>query len=245
MGRTDKSSARNVFICQQCGRESLKWLGHCPDCGEWNTFTETTVSTTPSRPGRTASSPPAELVHVSLESAPRHTLNGMAELGRVLGGGLVAGSMVLLSGEPGIGKSTLLLQAAAAVCSNSGKVVYASGEETQQQIKLRAKRLGITGEGLFLLPETCLENILDQIAPIAPELVILDSIQTIYTQGVDTSPGSISQVRESTIRLMQWAKSQNIPVLIAGHVTKDGTIAGPRVLEHIVDVVLYLEGESF
>ncbi len=169
----------------------------------------------------------------------------LAEFNRVLGGGLVSGSMVLISGDPGIGKSTLLLQASASMAHDRGKVVYVSGEETVHQIKLRAERLGLKGEGLYLLAETALEIILNQVEQLSPGLVVIDSIQTVYCPELDASPGSISQVRECTLRLMQWAKLGGIPVFITGHVTKDGAIAGPRVLEHIVHVVLHLEGEPF
>jgi DNA repair protein RadA/Sms len=169
----------------------------------------------------------------------------LPEFNRVLGGGLVAGSLVLISGDPGIGKSTLLLQASAAMSRNTRSVVYVSGEETAHQIKLRAERLGLGGEGLFIMSETDLDAILGQADEMAPGLVVIDSIQTVYCSDVEATPGSISQVRECTVRLMQWAKLKGVPVFVTGHVTKEGTIAGPRVLEHIVDVVLYLEGEPF
>jgi len=169
----------------------------------------------------------------------------LAEFNRVLGGGLVSGSMVLISGDPGIGKSTLLLQASASIAHDKGKVVYVSGEETLPQIKLRSERLGIKGEKLYLLAETDLEIILNQVEQLSPSLVVIDSIQTVYVPELDAAPGSITQVRECTLRLMQWAKLSAVPIFIAGHVTKDGAIAGPRVLEHIVDVVLYFEGEPF
>ena len=188
-------------------------------------------------------SPPQELSQVSTEATDRLPLP-LAEFSRVLGGGLVAGSLVLISGDPGIGKSTLLLQASAAMTQH-GRAVYISGEETVHQIKLRAKRLGLRGEGLFLLAETDLEVILGQVEQLSPRLVVIDSIQTVYLPEVEATSGSVSQVRECTLRLMQWAKSSGVPVIITGHVTKEGAIAGPRVLEHIVDAVLYLEGEPF
>ena len=245
MSKSGKSSARTVFVCQQCGKESLKWLGRCPDCQQWNSFVETVVATTVSS-SRSPSQvvPPQELSQVVIEAADRFQLR-LAEFNRVLGGGLVSGSLALISGDPGIGKSTLLLQVAAAIAQDRGKVVYVSGEETLHQIKLRAERLGITGEGLYLLAETDLEVILSQVEQLSPGLVVIDSIQTVYFPELEASPGSVSQVRECTMRLMQWAKLGGVPVFIAGHVTKDGAIAGPRVLEHIVDVVLYLEGEPF
>ena len=241
-----KSDKKTIFVCQQCGKESLKWLGRCPDCEQWNTFTETVVSVSvPSSPPRSPLSPPQELSSITIESADRFPLS-INEFNRVLGGGLVSGSLVLIAGDPGIGKSTLLLQASAPVTeSRGGGVVYVSGEETLHQIKLRAERLGVKGEGLYLLAETDLEVILSQIEQLSPSLVVIDSIQTVYLPELDATPGSITQVRECTLRLMHWAKLSAVPVFIAGHVTKEGAIAGPRVLEHIVDVVLYLEGEPF
>ncbi len=223
----------------------MKWLGRCPDCQQWNTFVETVV-TAPAAPSRTLTpmNPPQELSQVTLETARRLPLP-LAEFNRVLGGGLVPGSLVLISGEPGIGKSTLLLQASALIARDKGKVAYISGEETLHQTKLRSERLGIKGEGLYLLAETDLEVILNQIEALAPSLVVIDSIQTVYIPELGAAPGSVTQVRECTLRLMQWAKLSGVPIFIAGHVTKDGTIAGPRVLEHIVDVVLYFEGEPF
>jgi len=240
-----KSDKRTIFVCQQCGKESLKWLGRCPDCQQWNSFVETTV-TTPVASPRSLSpvSPPQELSQVTIEAADRFPLP-LVEFNRVLGGGLVSGSLVLISGDPGIGKSTLLLHASASIAQDKGKVVYISGEETLHQIKLRSERLGITGERLYLLAETDLEVILNQIEQLSPSLVVIDSIQTVYNPELDTAPGSVTQVRECTLKLMHWAKLSGVPVFLAGHVTKDGTIAGPRVLEHIVDVVLYLEGEPF
>ena len=241
-----KSDKKTIFVCQQCGKESLKWLGRCPDCQQWNTFAETVV-TAPVTSARSLSPvrSPQELSQVTIESADRFPLS-LNEFSRVLGGGLVSGSLVLIAGDPGIGKSTLLLQASASVAeSRGGRVVYISGEETLHQIKLRAERLGLKGEGLYLLAETDIEVILSQIEQLSPSLVVIDSIQTVYTAELDASPGSITQVRECTLRLMRWAKPAAVPVFIAGHVTKEGAIAGPRVLEHIVDVVLYLEGEPF
>jgi DNA repair protein RadA/Sms len=185
-----------------------------------------------------------ELSQVSIEKADRFPI-AMAEFNRVLGGGLVSGSMVLISSDPGIGKSTLLLQVSALIARDKGKVVYVSGEETQRQIKLRAERLGLSGERLYLLAETDLNVILSQLEQLQPSLAVIDSIQTVYLPELETSPGSVAQVRECTLRLMQWAKPNSVPVFITGHVTKEGAIAGPKVLEHIVDVVLYLEGESF
>ncbi len=241
----EKSRGRTIFVCQQCGREELKWLGRCPNCQEWNSFVETAV-TTPASSSRTTYpvSPPQELSQVTIDAAERFALP-LTEFNRVLGGGLVPGSLMLIGGEPGIGKSTLLLQVAGLVAEARGKVVYVSGEETVRQTKLRSERLGISGEGLYLLAETNLEAILSQIEQLQPGLVIIDSIQTVYLSEVNAAPGSITQVRQCTLELMRWAKSGAVPVFITGHVTKEGAIAGPRVLEHIVDMVLYLEGEPF
>jgi DNA repair protein RadA/Sms len=240
-----KSSSKVVFVCRECGKESSKWLGRCPECQQWNTFSEMTVSAAPvSSRLSTPISPPQELSCVETKDHDRVPLP-LAEFSRVLGGGLVAGSLVLVSGDPGIGKSTLLLQVSAAMAGNTNSVVYVSGEETAHQIKLRAGRLGLSGEGLFVMPETDLDTVLGQAEDMVPGLVVIDSIQTVYCPDVEATPGSISQVRECTVRLMQWAKLKGVPVLITGHVTKEGAIAGPRMLEHIVDVVLYLEGEPF
>ncbi len=236
---------KTVFVCQQCGRESLKWLGRCPGCQSWNSLVETTVSASKS-PAATASSESVacELSQVPAEQTPRVVLP-FGELNRVLGGGIVPGSLILISGDPGIGKSTLLLQMSAMIAGQGRKVVYASGEESLQQTKLRADRLSIKGEGLYVLPETDLEVILQRMGEVSPTLGVIDSIQTVYLNDLEGAPGSMSQVRGCTLRLMQWAKPASIPLLLVGHVTKEGAIAGPKVLEHIVDVVLYLEGESF
>ncbi len=237
---------RTVFYCSECGHESLTWLGRCPGCEAWNTIVEQTVSTNTSSGSGTRSrrtAPPQELARIDATPAGRSVL-GLGEFDRVVGGGLVAGSLVLVSGEPGIGKSTLLLQVAA-LAAKRGKVIYVSGEESEQQVKLRAKRLGIDGDGLYLLCETDLDAIMNYVDQAPPALLIVDSIQTVYLPDGDGSPGSVSQVREATQRLMQTAKSDGITVIISGHVTKEGAIAGPKVLEHIVDVVLNLEGEPF
>jgi DNA repair protein RadA/Sms len=242
VGKSDKSPLKTVFVCQQCGKESPKWLGRCPSCQEWNSFVETTVAA----PARTSAreNPPQELSQVATGLSDRFPLP-LTELNRVLGGGMVSGSLVLIGGDPGIGKSTLLLQVSSLVAQAKGKVAYVSGEETLSQIRLRAERLGVKGEGLYLLAENELDVILNQLEELSPSLAIIDSIQAVYFPGLDAAAGSISQVRECTLRLMKWAKQKAVPVFIAGHVTKDGAIAGPRVLEHIVDVVLYLEGEPF
>ncbi|MDP2920467.1 MAG: DNA repair protein RadA [Dehalococcoidia bacterium] len=236
--------SRTVFVCE-CGYRSVFELGRCPQCHQWHKFTRQVEiePTSPARP-RTSTSGPEELSQVSLQAAERFPV-AMSEFNRVLGGGIVPGSLVLIGGEPGIGKSTLLLQVAALVAQARGNVVYVSGEETAAQIKLRANRLGVRGESLYLLSETDIAAMLEHMESMEPGLLIIDSIQTTHTPEDDGAPGSITQVRESAQRLMRWAKSTGVPVFITGHVTKEGNIAGPRMLEHIVDVVLYLEGEQF
>jgi DNA repair protein RadA/Sms len=240
-----KSKFKNVFICQQCGKESLKWLGRCPDCQAWNSFVETRV--TLSRASSQLSSRvnrPQELSQVEKGNFPRFQL-GFAEVNRVLGGGLVPGSLVLVGGEPGIGKSTLLLQISAMMAENNKVVAYISGEESINQVKLRSERLGIGGKGIYFLSESDLAAVLDCLEELSPKLAVIDSIQTMYLEDAAGMPGSISQVRECTWSLERWAKQNNVPLLITGHVTKEGAIAGPGTLEHIVDVVLYFEGEPF
>jgi DNA repair protein RadA/Sms len=244
MNKPGRPGSRTIFVCQNCGKESLKWLGRCPNCQEWNSFEETVVSATAPASISALENPPQELSQVKLDTSDRFPLP-LAELNRVLGGGVVAGSLVLIGGDPGIGKSTILLQVSALAAGAGGKVAYVSGEESLSQIRLRAERLGVSGKGLYLLAETDLDVILSHLEQLAPSLVVIDSIQAVYLPELDTAAGSLAQVRECTLRLMHWAKPNAIPVFIAGHVTKDGAIAGPRVLEHMVDVVLYLEGEPF
>jgi len=234
--------SRVVFVCQHCGKESPKWLGRCSSCQEWNSFTEKVISVTTQSISET--SQPQALSTVTNANQDRLQLP-LPEFNRTLGGGLVPGSLVLIGGEPGIGKSTLLLQLSAMLAKNEGTVIYVSGEETLWQIKLRAQRLKIKGEQLYLLSETNIDAILDKIEDLNPCLVVVDSIQAVYLPEIETTSGSIPQVRECTMRMMQWAKKSQVPFIITGHVTKDGAIAGPRILEHIVDCVLYLEGESF
>ena len=241
---------KSVFFCQNCGHEESKWLGQCPACGEWNTFVEERVSSGVTK-GTTAST---RSVRESVRDAKVIPLNDVTadddvrirteirELDRVLGGGIVPGSLVLVGGDPGIGKSTLLLQVCQRLADRK-KVLYISGEESQAQIKLRANRMGAFASGLYLLCETNLETIRGVIEKEKPELVIIDSIQTMYSEEVSSAPGSVSQVRESTNIFMQLAKGLCVPVFIVGHVTKEGTVAGPRVLEHMVDTVLYFEGD--
>jgi DNA repair protein RadA/Sms len=243
MAKTEK--IKTVYVCQQCGKGSPKWLGRCPECQAWNTFSETPVSRNAAAPKVVTSGNPArKLSHIELKSSDRTPLP-LNELNRVLGGGLVAGSIALISGDPGIGKSTLLLQVADMVAGVRGNAVYVSAEETEHQIKLRAQRLGITGDNLYLLAETDLEIIINELDNLNPGFVVVDSIQTVGLQEVGSAPGNITQVRECTLRLMQWAKAKDVPVFIVGHVTKSGDIAGPRALEHIVDIVLYFEGAPF
>lgn len=235
---------KTVYFCQNCGYEAGKWMGQCPGCKEWNTFVEETVSKTErtnSRMIREEKSP-VTLSGISLEDESRIT-SGIKELDRVLGGGIVRGSLVLVGGDPGIGKSTLLLQVCKNLTDQKRKVLYISGEESLAQIKMRAKRIGEFGESLYLLCETNLEAIRKAIEKMKPEAVVIDSIQTMYQEEISSAPGSVSQVRESTSVLMQIAKGMNITIFIVGHVTKEGVVAGPRVLEHMVDTVLYFEGD--
>ena len=243
------SKTRTAYVCQTCGSSRPKWMGRCPDCGEWNTMVETLIEA-PSR--STAQPAAAPLARSTPLALPDIAVNGserlpvaMEELSRVLGGGIVPGSVVLVGGDPGIGKSTLLLQLAAMMSTGTAPVLYVSGEESAQQVKLRAERLGIRATGLYILAENSLEQILLHLEEMRPGLAIVDSIQSIHMEGLASSAGSVSQVRECANALMQTAKAQAVPVFIVGHVTKTGSIAGPRVLEHIVDTVLYLEGERF
>lgn len=239
---------RTVFACQECGHESPKWMGFCPSpsCDSNQPLVEIPpVLSNPSRPGwmDAQAEPVLELSQLDWASHPRIELPSL-ELNRVLGGGLVAGSVILLAGEPGVGKSTLLLQIAQSVAARGQKVLYVSGEESPQQVKLRSQRLGFAGEGIFLLSETDVEVVVDKLEEWRPTLAIVDSIQTLYCRDTASGPGSVAQVREAGLRLMRWAKLRHVPVLLAGHMTKDGALAGPRVLEHMVDVVAYLEAQD-
>ena len=236
---------KSVFVCNQCGFETPKWLGKCPACGEWNTLEEETrIQQSPAQTAKSGRSAPMRSYALS-EIAPDNELRyktGMGELDRVLGGGIVKGSLVLLSGDPGIGKSTILLQVCKVIAQKMN-VLYVSGEESYSQIKLRADRLGVSAPGLRLLCETDMQAIGEHIMEEKPDLVIIDSVQTMNHADLSSSPGSVTQVRECTSLLMRTAKSLSIPVILVGHVNKDGNIAGPKVLEHIVDAVLYFEGE--
>jgi len=235
---------KTKFVCQQCGFEALRWLGRCPECGSWNSLVEEVEREKTGRKSaiRSSGKGPSPLGEVQPLAVERIDL-GFPELNRVLGGGLVPGTLVLLAGDPGIGKSTLLLQAAALATQKMDKVLYITGEESAQQIKLRAERIGLKSQGLLIWAETDMDRIAEEIAESCPALVIIDSIQTMALEEVASAPGSVSQIRESTARLMNLAKGLNIPIIIVGHVTKDGSIAGPRILEHMVDTVLYFEGE--
>ena len=236
-----------TFVCTECGGESLRWAGQCPHCRAWNTLQEFQVRKAPAgrvaaRAGAAAPSKAVALSEIASEGAPRRPL-GWDELNRVLGGGIVPGSLVLVGGEPGVGKSTLLMHAAAQVAHQGGRVLYVSGEESAQQVRMRAQRLGALETGIFLLAENDLDVICEAITAEPPQLAIIDSIQTVTDAGFEGSAGSVTQVRESAARLMRLAKEIGVPIFLVGHVTKDGSIAGPRVLEHIVDTVLYLEGD--
>ena len=235
-----------VFFCQECGHESSKWMGQCPACKKWNTFVEEKVSVTGGSkitPFREAAKP-VEIGSISMQEEERmHT--GIAELDRVLGGGIMPGSLTLVGGDPGIGKSTLLLQMCRLLANAGRQVLYISGEESLKQIKLRAIRIGEFQDTMFLLCETNLSVVEETIRHTKPEVVIVDSIQTMYQEAVTSAPGSVSQVREATNVFLQLAKGLGISIFIVGHVTKEGTVAGPRVLEHMVDTVLYFEGDRY
>ena len=235
---------QTVFVCSNCGNESPKWLGKCPACNSWNTFYEEKIVTSKvSGEKKAVSAEVKKLNNVEIEKYSRYK-TGYEELDRVLGGGLVQGSLVLLGGEPGIGKSTLILQICDKIKVN-GSVLYISGEESATQIKMRADRLNINNENILFLGETCIETIENTLESVKPDFIIIDSIQTMYSEQLQAAAGSVSQVREITARIMQMCKRKNITTILIGHVTKDGNIAGPRVLEHMVDTVLYLEGERY
>jgi DNA repair protein RadA/Sms len=234
---------KTIYVCQQCGFESPKWLGKCPDCGEWNTMSEEEkVVKSQKGFGLTSGSTPRSINNIKSGELARYDTK-ISELNRVLGGGLVRGSLTLISGDPGIGKSTLLLQTASNIAKTYGKVLYASGEESEEQIKIRGDRLDVTSENLFIVSETNLDKIKNHIEEMKPTFVIIDSIQTIFKETVVSAPGSVSQVRECANEIMRIGKTKNIPFFIVAHVTKQGELAGPRVLEHMVDTVLSFEGE--
>ena len=234
-----------IFVCSECGYESSKWLGKCPSCNSWNTFYEEKAINTSSATGsKTKAKTEAVKLNEVKQTETVRVTTGLGELDRVLGGGFVLGSLTLLGGEPGIGKSTLILQ----ICNTikiDGIILYISGEESAEQIKLRADRLKINKDNLLFLSETDIDNVESALEKYQPKFVIIDSIQTMYSSEITSAPGSVSQVREITARIMKMCKMANITTIIIGHVTKDGNIAGPRVLEHMVDVVLYIEGERY
>ena len=240
-------AVKTYFVCTNCGAQTTKWYGRCPECGEWNTLQEETVQSKPSvskkASAKAGSARTVSLDEVTSDSDIRYT-TGIEEFDRVLGGGIVEGSVILLGGEPGAGKSTLLLQVCGNVCGQA-KVLYISGEESSSQIKLRAKRLGIDTHNLLIANETDISSVINTVREHRPDLCIIDSIQTMEVDGIPSSAGSVAQVRESASALTRCAKAEGIPMIIVGHVNKDGAIAGPKVMEHIVDTVLYLEGDRY
>lgn len=241
------AKVKSIYTCQQCGYESPRWLGKCPSCGEWNSFVEEIKDNSANAKAKIIKNilpenMPKSIKDIKSGEKERYKTN-LKELDRVLGGGLVRGSLTLISGDPGIGKSTLLLQTANNIAKSYGKVLYVSGEESEEQIKIRGDRLGVHADNLYIVSETNLDTIEAYIDEINPVFVIIDSIQTIYKEGVTSAPGSVSQVKECSNQIMRIGKGKNIPLFIVAHVTKQGELAGPRVLEHMVDTVLYFEGE--
>jgi len=236
------AKAKIKHVCQECGHEELKWCGRCPGCGSWNSMVEELTRENRGRSDRFTEEVPVPITEVS-DGSEQRMFTGISELDRVLGGGIVPGSLILVGGDPGIGKSTLALQVAASVAETYGQSLYITGEESASQTKMRASRLGRLTKDLFVVTETSVSHIRDLAERFQPRFIVIDSIQTVFTEDIPSSPGSVAQVRECTGHLMQMAKTRNIPVMIVGHVTKDGFLAGPRVLEHMVDAVLYFEGE--
>ncbi len=239
------AKTKTTFYCQNCGNQYAKWMGQCSACGEWNTIVEELVRKGKDKAGWNSNVPsgtpkPTAIKEVDIGAEQRINTAGN-ELNRVLGGGLVAGSVVLLGGEPGIGKSTLMLQIALRM--RKTRVLYVSGEESEKQIRMRAERIGITNEECFLLPETASQRIFEAAESLAPHMLVIDSIQTLYSDLVESTPGSVSQIRQCTAELIRYAKDTNVPVFVIGHITKEGNLAGPKVLEHMVDVVLQFEGD--
>ncbi len=240
------AKTKSVFFCQNCGNESAKWVGRCPACGEWNTYIEEVISKKDKKEIHTYSQSPGksnkpQLIHEIKEGSENRINTKNHELNRVLGGGLVPGSIILIGGEPGIGKSTLLLQVALGMSDN--KILYVTGEESDQQIKMRAERLGTENQSCYLLTETSTQSILQQIENIKPDVLIIDSIQTLYTEYIESSAGSLSQIRECAAELQRFSKLSGVPVFLIGHITKEGSLAGPKILEHMVDTVLQFEGD--
>lgn len=237
-----KSKALSQFICQSCGNTSPRWLGKCPACGEWNSYIEERVVNEKRSHGKMPRNSTAIAI-TQIESAKEERIGtGIGELDRVLGGGFVPGSLVLVGGDPGIGKSTLALEMVNNVSLSKRRVLYVTGEESLEQVKMRAERMGAGSDILFVFAETSVENILEEIAKLSPQLAVIDSIQTIYTEDFPSAPGSVGQIRESAAKIMQYAKTNGTAIFLIGHVTKEGAIAGPKVLEHLVDTVLYFEG---
>src|SRR6266851_653241 len=244
--RNVPKQSNTTFICQSCGYQSRKWLGKCPECGEWNSLVEERVVTTKKGSGRNGFRlrEAKAVAYTEIESQDDVRISsGVTEFDRVLGGGIVPGTLVLIGGDPGIGKSTLLLQVADKLSTDDRTVLYISGEESERQIKLRGERLGIKAQNLYLLPETNLENIFHEVERLKPTAIVVDSIQTVFSAMIESAPGSVSQVREAAHQFLLLAKKRTIPVFLIGHITKDGSIAGPKALEHVVDTVLYFEGE--
>ena len=239
MGKKEKTS----FVCRNCGHEAIKWMGRCPECGQWNSMVEEVCRPAGRQIRRSSAMGPAESLE-TISLAPEMRLKtGLSEFDRTLGGGVVPGSLILIGGDPGIGKSTIILQVLDRLARQELRALYLSGEEAAQQIKLRAERLGICGQDLYVMTGTCIEEFLEHVGGLRPDIVAVDSIQTMYTEDMASAPGSVGQVREVASRLMAYAKGSQIPVFLVGHVTKDGAIAGPKVLEHLVDTVLYFEGD--
>ncbi|MBO4400927.1 MAG: DNA repair protein RadA [Selenomonadaceae bacterium] len=239
------AKAKTKFVCQECGAEFSKWLGKCPACGKWNTLVEEIATELEDKPRHaltTAYENPRRIAEVDLTELPRFS-TGSGELDRVLGGGLIPGSIILIAGDPGVGKSSLTLAVCAHVANNDRKVLYVTGEESARQIRMRAERLNALADELYICAENNLERLVQHVEKIEPDLLVVDSIQTIYKTEIESAPGSISQVRECSASLMRLSKSQGVTTFVIGHVTKDGNLAGPRVLEHIVDTVLFFEGE--
>jgi DNA repair protein RadA/Sms len=240
-----KKTKSSQFVCQECGAASAKWVGKCVDCGAWNSMVEESIVARETSTWTGLSQNQAILLadSTNLADHPR-TSTGIAELDRVLGGGIVEGSLILIGGDPGIGKSTIMLQLAHKLSEQKKKILYVSGEESENQIRLRAARLGISGESIYLYTETCMERILSEAEKISPFALIIDSIQTTYTLKLPAIPGSVGQIRETAMQFLSFAKQNNVPIFLTGHVTKEGMIAGPRMLEHLVDTVLYFEGDN-
>ncbi|MBW2031254.1 MAG: DNA repair protein RadA [Deltaproteobacteria bacterium] len=237
-----KKAPKFVYVCQGCGFQTAKWMGRCPDCGQWNSLVEEALGPVEKSPFPQEIGKPVRVSDISLDPDLR-LKSDISEFDRTLGGGIVPGSMVLIGGDPGIGKSTLALQVAALLADKGIKALYLSGEESQQQIRMRAERLSVRSENLFILNGTCVEELFRRVEDFTPGLLVVDSVQTVYTETLPSAPGSVGQVREVATKLLNWSKGTGVPTFLVGHVTKEGAIAGPKVLEHLVDTVLYMEGD--